>query len=241
MSMDIVTCPNGTVNDPSNWFNWVDINCVPYTDVQMVLFAGGCLMWVVAYGILIYETIKHKFMEMAAFAAASNFAWEALWSWAFRTDAGAFMVYTYRAWFFLDIFIFYLLLKYGHKQFNQGFFREHFKIWCSASLVGCTIIYYFFIKQGYDMPIGANTAYICQIILSILCPIVLINAKTLAGFSFHFAWLRSFGTGANTVFMMLHYPDNHFVHSLGIMAFALDMGYLYLFKKKERELMVMAK
>ncbi len=231
-----ISCGNGLVNSPGNWFNWVDIHCVPYTKIQMVLFAGGCLMWVVAYALLIHNTRKYRFMEMAAFAAASNFAWEALWSWAFSPDTGQFMVWTYRAWFFLDIYIFYLLLTVGQKQIQNEFLKKNFKLWCIASLLGCTVIYYYFVKQGYDMPIGANTAYICQIILSILCPLLLLNATSMDGFSFHFAWLRGFGTAANTVFMFLHYPENHFVHALGVMAFLLDMGYLALFKFKSRQL-----
>ena len=89
-----VMCGNGLVNNPNNWLNWVDIHCVPYTKVQMALFAGGCLMWVVAYALLIHNTRKYKFMEMAAFAGASNFAWEALWSWTFFPDIGQFMVWT---------------------------------------------------------------------------------------------------------------------------------------------------
>ncbi len=228
-------CPStDLINDPSHIFNWVDVNCVPYTGLEMLFFAGGCLMWVMAYIILIKEARQYKFMEMAAFAGAGNFAWEAVWSWAYTTDTGWFMVWTYRAWFFLDIYIFYLLLKYGHKQVYTPWVREYFKPLCCAALVGWIVIYYLFIAQGYDMPIGANTAYIAQLTLSILCPIVLLNAKSMDGFSFHFAWLRSFGTAANTVFMFMHYPDNHFLHSLGVTAFILDMGYLLLFKKKEQ-------
>lgn len=238
--MSIVTCPNGQINDPSHWFNKVDIHCVPYTDLEMVFFAGGCLMWVVAYAILIKESRRFQFMEMAAFAGASNFAWETVWSWAFTTDTGLFMVWTYRAWFFLDIYIFYLLLKYGHKQVQNPVIRQYFKPWAIASLIGWCLIYYCFVEQGYDMPIGANTAYIAQIILSILCPVVLLNAKNLDGFSFNFALLRSFGTGANTVFMFMHYPENHFVHTLGVISFVLDMGYLVMFKKKEQALKMAA-
>ncbi len=234
--MSVVTCPSGQVNDPSHWFNAVDIHCVPYTGIEMVLFAGGCLMWVVAYVILIKETRRFKFMEMAAFAGASNFAWETVWSWAYTTDTGLFMVWTYRAWFFLDIYIFYLLLQYGHKQVVNPVLRQYFKYWCSAALIGWIIVYYYFVKAGYDMPIGANTAYIAQIILSILCPVVLLNAKSMDGFSFNFALWRSFGTAANTVFMFMHYPENQFLHTLGVMAFILDMGYLLMFKKKEKRL-----
>ncbi|MDH5544142.1 MAG: hypothetical protein OEZ43_01040 [Gammaproteobacteria bacterium] len=234
--MNKVICDNGLINNPDNLFNWVDINCVPYTKLQMVLFAGGCLMWVVAYVIMIKNARKFRFIEMAAFAGVSNFAWEALWSWWYTPDTGQFMVWTYRAWFFLDVYIVYLLFKYGHKQIQNEYLRKYYSLWCPAALVACMVVYYYFIKQGYDMPIGANTAYICQIILSVLCPLVLLNAKTLDGISFHFAWLRTFGTAANTVFMFLHYPDNHFVHTLGVISFVLDMGYLYLYKKKELNL-----
>lgn len=238
--MSVVTCPSGQVNNPSHWFNHVDINCVPYSGLEMIFFGGGCLMWVVAYIILIRETRRFGFMEMAAFAGASNIAWEFLWSFSFTTDMGQFFVWTYRVWFFLDIYIFYLLLKYGHKQVVNPVLRQYFKFWAVAAVICWSVVYYYFVKQGYDMPIGANSAYIAQIAISALCPIVLLNAKTLDGFSFNFAWLRGFGTGANTVFMFMHYPDNHFVHALGVIAFILDMGFLVMFKKKEKRLAMQA-
>ncbi len=237
VTREIVNCPDGSINDPANWLNWVDVHCVPYSKLQFILFAGGCLMWVVAYAILVYNGHKDKFVEMAALAAASNFAWEFLWAFPFGTDMGKFLVYTYKARLFLDCYIFYVLLKYGHKQFDEGtWLRKNFISWMIPTLSFFLAFYYFFTKQGMDESIGANSAYICQIFISVFCPLVLMRAKTLKGFSFHFAWLRGFGTGFNTVFMYLHYPDNHLVQTLGTTSFILDMSYLYLFKKKEKQL-----
>ena len=84
----VVTCPDhpGLVNDPGHFINLIDSRCVPYTTVQLFLFAGGCFLWVVAYGILIRNALKYKYMEMAAIAVCSNFAWEFTWSFLFKTD-----------------------------------------------------------------------------------------------------------------------------------------------------------
>jgi hypothetical protein len=51
----ITTCPEhpGLVNDPAHFLNFIDSRCVPYTWMEMFLFAGGCFLWVIAYGILI--------------------------------------------------------------------------------------------------------------------------------------------------------------------------------------------
>jgi hypothetical protein len=229
--MAVVQCGEGVVNDPSRFLNFVDSGCRPYTWLELFLFAGGCLMWVAAYAIIILNARKHKALDMAVAAGCSNFAWEFLWSFFFRTDMGWFLVWTYRAWFFLDIYIFKLLLDYGASQVRTPAVARHFKPLAWATLAGFTLIYYFFIKEGHDTSIGANSAYIAQMFVSVLSLLVLMNNKGLAGLSFHVGWLRSFGTGANTVFMFMHYPANHFLHSMAATSFVLDMCYLGLFLK----------
>lgn len=230
----ILHCPDGLVNDPGRFLNFTDRNCVPYTIPELILFAGGCLMWVVAYVILIRNARKFKSMDMAVLAVCSNFAWEALWSWPFHTDMGWFLVWTYRAWFFLDIYIFWLTLKYGVNQIATPALARHFKSATFATLAAFSVVYYFFIAEGHDTLIGANSAYIAQLLVSGPCLILLLRNPQLVGLSFHVAWLRSFGTGANTVFMYLHYPANHFVQAMATLAFVLDMIYLFVFLKFKR-------
>lgn len=233
---NVIHCPDGLVNDPARFLNFVDKSCVPYTTLELILFAGGCLMWVVAYGIIIRNASRLHFMDMAVVAGCSNFAWEFLWAFAFRTDMGWFLVYTYRAWFFLDLFIFWLLLKHGGAQISTPALARHFKPLAVATTLFFTAAYYFFTKEGHDTYIGANSAYIAQIFISVLCLTLLLRRPNLQGLSFHVAWLRSFGTGANTVFMFLHYPDNHFLHVISATSFVLDMFYLYLYRKYRRAL-----
>ena len=231
-----VLCPDhpGLTNDPGHFLNFIDSHCVPYTHLELVLFGGGCLLWVVAYGVLIRNALRFRYMEMTAVAVCSNFAWEFIWSFPFKTDMGWFLVWTYRAWFFMDIFIFWQLLKWGDKQITQSAFRLHFKKVAVLILLGFTALYYFFVKQGMDTPIGSNSAYVCQIILSSTCLLLLMGSRSLEGFSLSVGYLKCIGTGMNTVMMMLHYPENRLLHTMGIIAFVLDVTYIAYFQRKRR-------
>jgi hypothetical protein len=217
------------MNDPSRFLNMTDKNCVPYTIVELCLFAGGCLMWVGAYYFIIMNARKTKLVDMAMVACCSNFAWEFLWSFIFRMDMGWFLVWTYRAWFFCDVYVFWLVLQYGSEQVNSPWIAKYFKPLCGVTLLWFGVLYYFFIKEGYDTSIGANSAYIAQLFISVLSFTLILKNPELKGLSWPVGWLRSFGTGANTVFMFLHYPHNHFVHSMAASAFVIDMAYLWIF------------
>lgn len=232
----MLTCPDGLINDPSSWLNWVDLNCVPYTYYQVAVFATGCLMWVVAYAIMLRNAIKFKFIEMAAIAGISNFAWELLWGTIFTTDMGLFLVWTYRAWLIFDCFIIYQLFKYGHKQIRHPWIRAHFKSLLTVTGVFWLGIYGLLKVQGYETPIGSVSAYICQFVISILCLYLIINVKTLYGFSWHIAWLRGVGTGLVSLFMFSHYPENYFVHFLCVFSGICDLTYMiYFWKRMKKE------
>jgi hypothetical protein len=234
MKSEAITCADGLINSPDHFLNFVDSRCVPYTTLQLVLFAGGCLMWVIAYAIIIRNALKHKYVEMAAVAAFSNFAWEFVWSWPFSTDMGWFLVVTYKAWYFLDIFIVYLVFKHGARQYQNASMKKLFPYWGGFFLIVFHILYYYFVKQGMDEPIGANSAYVCQLLLSAMCLQLMLEEPEAKYFSFNVGILRSYGTGANTVFMFLHYPENHVVHTMAVSSFILDNIYLYCLAKKRK-------
>jgi hypothetical protein len=221
-------CQNGLVNSDASFINFIDSRCVPYTWPELILFGGGCLLWVLAYGIIVRNAFKLRFVEMAAIAGFSNFAWEFVWSFLFRTDMGWFLVYTYRAWWFLDIVIIWKTFEYGADLWRDGLAKTYFKPFGAACILGFGLIYYFFTKQGLDEPIGATTAYLCQLVISWCCLWTLLANPTETRFSMTVGWLRSYGTGMNTVFMFLHYPANHLVHTLGVISFVLDNLYLWI-------------
>ena len=93
---------------------------------------------------------------------------------------------------------------------------------------------YFYVAQGFDTPIGANSGYILNIIISLLYPVLLLSNNA-ANFSKTVAWCKFIGTACITVSMFLIYPTNYFVQTLGAICFVLDFFYSILLTQKLAE------
>jgi hypothetical protein len=209
------------------------INLESYSVVELLLFSVGCYMWVIVYFIYIRNIIKYKFIEMPVFAAASNFAWEFVWGFIPPpTDMGLLIVWAYRIWFFIDIFIFYGVLKYGYKQISTSALIPYLVPLKIITAVAWGFIYYFFKVQGFDTVIGANSAYIAQILISILYVQLILKQKDISMFSYSVAWLKMIGSGLIAIFMFVHYADNHLLHTLCVLSVTLDIAYIIIFIRK---------
>jgi hypothetical protein len=206
------------------------INSQAYPPLELVLFAAGCAMWVVVYILYAKHLYSHKMIGMPVFAAASNFGWEFVWSFARPyTDMGLLFLWGYRIWFFFDIFIFYGVLRFGATQVSTAAIKRYFKPLMIGIAICWGLLYWFFKVQGYDTPIGANSAYIAQIFISVLYLLLLLRDHRLVWSSYAISWLRSLGTGFISFFMFLHYPDNHFLLTLCILSALTDGAYLVVF------------
>ena len=206
------------------------VNTRDYSTVELILFGVGCYMWVVVYILYIKEIRRGQCIGMPVFAACSNFAWEIVWGVIPpSTDMGPLLVWAYRAWFFLDLYIIAGVYRYGTAQISTPGVAKYFKPLLVATVAGMTVLYYFFKSGGYDTPIGATSAYIAQMFISVLYLVLLLRHQKLVWQSLPISWLRMIGTGLNTVFLFLHYPQLHFLLSLGVMSLIIDNVYIYLF------------
>ncbi|MEV4599233.1 hypothetical protein AB0K15_17695 [Amycolatopsis sp. NPDC049253] len=227
-------CPGNTSNDPSHLINFVDKNCVPYTGFELVLFVSGCLLWVFAYGLLIRNSHRKKYIELPAIAICSDLAWEITWAAFYTTDMGLIPAIIYKIWLFLDLFIFWLLLRHGRKQTGNPVFKRIFTPLCFIAVPIFTVIYSSFVHGGYDTPVGATSAYMAQQFISVFCILLLLGSTTAENFSTHFAWLRSLGTALVAVFFFFHYTENYFLNTLGTLSIILDSIFLYLLWKARK-------
>lgn len=209
------------MNDPRPF-----LDLVAYRPIEHALFGGGCLLWVVAYVILLLRIRKLKFVEMPVFAACGNFAWEAVWSIVFVTDMGRFFEWCYGAWFLLDVFIFGHIVAYGHKQVMTPLIARHLKPLAIVGALVIGVLVYAFIKQGLDSPMGARSGYIVQLPISILYFLLLYNPAHRVHLSKAIAWSRVLGTGLVGVFMVLHYPHDAFLLVMVAVSSMLDVVYL---------------
>ena len=233
------------------WLNYKD-----YSVIELTLALVGSILWVWAYVLLILNARKYKFAEMPFFIACGNFAWEILYAFVFSSHINLGYVYVigYRAWFFLDIYIFYLINKYGRKQTDNPFIQKHFTKVMIGLLGMFLIIIYLWVKNGWDntpfdapavnghmsaVILGTNTAYFLNLGISILY-VALYTSKYQKGYYFSklngiCRWL---GTGLFTILFWLVDPANDLLHALGVFIFCIDAFYiysLYTLKPKEKE------
>lgn len=213
------------------------INNDKYSFFQLLWNGIGCAFWVITYATLVKDIVKKKFVEMPFFIAAGNLAWEFVWSFYFHPDTGFLYSLSYQGAFLLDVFIFISLLRYGTKQIEIPEIKKHFKAICIGLLIIWIPLNYFFVKQGFDTEIGANSGYILNIIISFLYPILLLRTSV-NYFSKTVAWCKMLGTGFITVSMFLIYPENYFVQILGVACLLLDVLYIYLLNKKKAEISI---
>ena len=207
------------------------INTKDYTTAQLAWNGVGCLFWVVTYAALLREIIVRKFVEMPFFIATGNIAWEFVWSFFCHPNTGKLYALSYQGAFALDVFIFYSILKYGSKQVDIPEIKKHFKWIAIGLLIIWLPLNYFYVVQGFDTPIGANSGYILNLIISLLYPMLLLRSNP-SDFSKIVAWCKFIGTGCITVSMFLIYPTNYFVQILGAACFVLDFFYSILLTQK---------
>ncbi len=214
---------------PEFWINTRD-----FSTTGLIFNGVGCAFWVIAYAAIVRTMIKNKFVEMPFFIAAGNLAWEFIWSTTYFPDTGILFAIQYQGAFLLDCFIFYYVLKHGAEHIKMPEIKKHFKAICLVCLIAWIPVNYFFVKNGFDTSIGANSGFILNIIISVLYPVVMIQTGA-QWFSKTVAWSKMLGTGLITVSLFFFYPENQFVQTLGIIVLVLDCFYiylLYLFQKK---------
>ena len=205
-----------------------------YTVPEMLLFAGGCWLWCITYAIIIVRMRRYKFVDMPAIAGAGNFAWEFLWTFFFVTNMGWIVQWAYHGWFILDLYIVWYLFRYGHKQGWSPFFAKHYKVFFVITSVTMGILFYNYTAQTGDLIIGAITAYADNMLMSFLFIFMLWRLTDVRGLSPWVAWTKMIGTGTNTVFMFLHYPEEQFLHSMGVLLWLADMTYIVMLHHRRR-------
>ena len=215
---------------------WLNLDY--YTPLQLSLFIAGAALWVINYIIIVRNIFKYKFVEMPSAVLVANFAWEFMWSWVFIQNMGMVLTIGYRAWFFLDIFIVWGFYKYGYKQVTEGA-TGRYKLFFTFGILSWLLLLYVFIKQGLDNPIGVTSAYVINVLISLLYITQFLRLKDKFNLSFTAAWTKGLGTGLISIMSALRWPDNIWVITMASLCFLMDCYYTYIiyqYKKTESTL-----
>ncbi len=203
---------------------------------QMILFIIGCIFWLITYLIYIKNIKSEHFVEIPLIVVSLNIAWEFIWSFPFGSSVGNYMGTSiqigYSLWFFFDCFIFWGILKYGYKQFQNPFFRDNSKIIAIITVIFGLIFFYTFKNAGYDTEIGTISAYLDNIMISALYIFLFVNHADKSLFSYHVAWYKMLGTGLISVALVWHWSENYFLMFITTVVLLLDIYYVFIVHKK---------
>jgi len=208
----------------TEWFN-----TQKYSVPLLVLFGVGCFGWVVAYVAIVKNALKNRFLEIPAGAVVANIAWEFVWGFLYPNELGRFFSWGYRAWFFFDLAIVYMLFRYGERQVELSELQAVFKPACVFGIAAWAVGIYFFVGEGYDTGYGAISGYILNTMMSALYVVILLRHGELYDFSLVVAWSKMLGTALLTVFNFVVQSGNPYLLLLCLLTLALDLLYIGLF------------
>lgn len=210
---------------PEALINWRD-----YEHWAIILTMVGGLFWIIMYGLIIKGILVEKYVEMPLIAACGNFAWEFIWSWIYadHVTLGQIFIWSYRIWFFLDIFIFISLLRYGSKQIAIPEIKRAWPYIAPAIVVLWGALIWTFAADGKDSLWGAPSAYILNICISGLFILLFLRQRGERDFSRLPAWCKLIGTTAYSIAYLSFQPDEPNLRALCAVIFILDVSYLAL-------------
>ena len=208
------------------------LNTDKYSLPLLILFAMGCVGWVIAYVEVSRQCRKTGYIEIPWFAVTANIAWEFVWGWWYGSDMGKVLTIGYALWALQDVYITYKLLKVGQKQLVNNI-GPWFKRIVFFSIAAWAVMIYFFVAEGYDTGYGAISGYILNVMMSALY-IELIVRSDPRNFSAIVAWSKMLGTALLSVFNAIIRPTDHFLMALCAVPLALDIAYIVIFYARRR-------
>lgn len=208
-----------------------------YTPFEISMYYTGGICWTISYFLTVRKIIKDKFLEFPIMAITANVVWEFIWGFFLELDfGGMYLIVLWRLAFFLDVFMFYTVLKRGKIQVSVPFLQKNYVPVMIGTAIAWGFLIYAFYQSGADLPMGFNSGMILNVMMSVLCLMMfwqMPNRK----FSFWIALFRALGTD---VFLMIYIfnvsPDLWFPKVTGVISFVLDGYYLYLILQRNKSL-----
>lgn len=201
--------------------------------LSLVLAGLSGLCWTIVYIECIRLGIKQKTYAMPFWALALNIGWEGVHSViGLQKEGVSLQVVINIIWFIFDIGILYTYFRYGRKEFSAAFSPFWLYVWSAFVLVFALIIQFLFVQEFGLVTGGAYSAFIQNLLMSLLFIDMLAYRKSSEGQSLMLAVNKWLGTLAPTIlFGYLGAPDfsaSALVLALGIFCSIVDLIYIML-------------
>ena len=203
----------------------------PVITTGLTLLSG--VSWTIVYADLINRGLRDKTYGMPFFALAFNITWEFIY---------AFLIYQGFAlqrvvnivWFALDLGILYTYLRYGREEFPEQY-AKYFLLWTASALVVAFTILYAAGKEFQDVRGGTYSAFVQNLMMSVLFIAMLARRNSVRGQSMYIAVFKWIGTLAPTILVWMA-TGSRLVLVLGIGCFFYDVVYIIMLRRKFGEM-----
>ncbi|NVO03991.1 MAG: hypothetical protein HXX09_14945 [Bacteroidetes bacterium] len=169
-------------------------------DTQLILAGISGICWTIVYIESLRLGIKQKTYAMPFWALALNIAWETVHSiWGYREEGMTIQVIFNSVWCLFDIGILYTYFKYGQKYFSEFFPKKIFIVWSILALVVSYLLQYFFVAEFGLVKGGSYSAFLQNLIMSILFIAMFIQRRGDEGQNLTIAINKFIGTVMPTI------------------------------------------
>jgi hypothetical protein len=206
-----------------------------YTPWQIFWYVGGFLAWIPCYWIIIKKGFRERFLEIPVLAALGDITWELIWGFTIVVNMGWGLQLVYQFAFFMDCFILVWVFRFGWKetQVQMPALRQVWPYAIVMLIVGMLFFYRTFYTAGYDLPLGSNSAYLDNLMVSSLYLWYGLT-RSRRRLTYTSALSKGIGTGMVTVFVFMTYHGERWVHTMAISVAVLDLTYLGLLVARKR-------
>lgn len=191
--------------------------------------------WILVYEECIRLGFKEKTYAMPFFALGLNFSWEFLCTFCdivFQAHGelvgmNLLQLIVNAIWVGLDMIILYTYIRYGKEEWKENINKKLFYPWVIIVLICCFAVQIAFIWE-YDFVLAAQySAFIQNLIMSVLFISMLVKRKSTKGQSMLLAISKWIGTLAPTILFGV-LTQNYVVLICGIFCTVFDLIYIIM-------------
>lgn len=207
--------------------------------IFLTLLSG--IGWMIVYEECIRLGIKQKTYAMPFWTLALNITWEAIYSYSDifleahgpLTGINVAQSVVNVFWVFLDCVILYTYFKYGKKEWPEQISGKLFVPWSLLVILCSALLQLVFIKEFGFVLAAKYSAFLQNLLMSVLFIHLFISRKNMEGQSLLLAIAKWIGTLAPTILMGV-IEFNIVVLTAGLFCSVFDIIYIILLIKKRK-------
>jgi len=206
-------------------------------DIRTFLPLISGIFWTIVYIDSIRVGIRDKSYAMPLWALGLNIAWELIYAVLGYQHSGLDMQTIINAvWFLCDIGLVYTFFKYGRKYFPKNVSPGWFPLWGALVIAVSFLIQVTFLKEFTYAAAPAYSAYLQNLLMSLLFIAMLIQRNSSEGQTMLIAVSKFLGSLAPTIligvigFSATSEPSP-FILKIGLLMALFDLIYIWMLAK----------